>query len=80
MQNLPADIFQAYEYDCYPYFMTQLDGMLTAVFSQEAIISYLEGDEWKSEEMEIPRVESGHLVIPCHMEIMPSIQERISSD
>jgi len=67
VQNLPADIFHAYEYDCYPYFMIQLDGMLTAVFSRDAVIFYLEGDEWKSDEMEIPRVESGHLVIPCNM-------------
>merc|ERR1711970_573753 len=65
VQSLPADIFHT---DYHAYFMTQLDGMLTGVFSQEAVIFYLEGEEWKSEEMEIPRVESGHVVIPCPMQ------------
>jgi len=48
-------------------FYTQLDGMITCVCSDEAVIFYLEDDEWKSEEMKIPRVESGHVVIPCAM-------------
>merc|ERR1712002_893684 len=56
VQSLPADIFST---DFYAYFFTQLDGMLTVVFSQEAVIFYLEGDEWKSKGMEIPRVNSG---------------------
>jgi len=62
LQSLP-DIFHVPE----PYFMAQLDGMLTGVFPREAVIFYLEGDEWKSEEMEIPRYDPGYVVIPCHV-------------
>ena len=61
VQSLPPGAPDTY----YGFFLTQLDGMLTCVFSKEAVVFYLEGYEWTSEEMKIPRVESGHVVIPC---------------
>jgi len=68
VQSLPPDIFEFDMYN-YRYFMTQMDGMLTGVFTKEAVIFYLEGDEWKSEEIKIPRDEPGHVVIPCPIKV-----------
>ena len=64
VETLPSDIFPI---DYSEDFLTVVDGMLTVVFSRQAAIFYLDGGEWKSEEMDIPRTQSGHVVIPCLM-------------
>ena len=48
------------------YSLTELDGMLTVFCPQSASLIFLDGEEWKSGELEIPREYPGFVVIPCN--------------
>jgi len=46
--------------------MAVVDGMLTAAWPDAAIINYLDGDQWKTAALDIPRENSAVVVVPCN--------------
>jgi len=49
------------------YSMTEVDGMLTVFCPQTTSLIFLDEEEWKSGDLEIPREYPGFVVIPCNM-------------
>jgi len=45
--------------------MAVVDGMLTAVWPDGAVVYYLDGDQWKTDALEILRENSAVVVVPC---------------
>jgi len=45
--------------------MAVVDGMMTAVWPNGGVVNYLDGDQWKTETLEIIREDSGVIVVPC---------------
>ena len=45
--------------------MAVVDGMLTAVWPNGGVVNYLDGDQWKTEALEIFRENSAVVVVPC---------------
>ena len=62
--ELPEDIFDSGYYNYYGT-MAVVDEMLTSAWTFSGVVHYLDGDQWKTEALEIPRDWATAVVVPC---------------
>jgi len=61
--DLPDEIWN--DVSAYYCRMAVVDGMLTGVWPDGGVVNYLDGDQWKTETLEIIRERSRVIVVPC---------------